>query len=61
MLKNVLFVLFLLKGSMDFDQPCTNISLGDTKEVIRFWCLSPYFQGQRMLENILSAHYLLKG
>ena len=29
--------LYLLKGSMNFSQTCIDISLGDAKEVIRFW------------------------
>ena len=37
MLKNALSALYLLKGWMDFNKTCTGISLGDAKEVIRFW------------------------
>ena len=37
MLKNALFALFLLKGWMDFNQTCTDMSFGDGKELVRFW------------------------
>ena len=37
MLKNAFSAFFLLKGSMYFNQTCTGISLGDAKELIRFW------------------------
>ena len=37
MLKNALYALYLLAGSLDFKQTCTDIYLGDKKEMIRFW------------------------
>ena len=37
MLKNAISALCLLEGFMDFNQTCTDISLSDAKEAIRFW------------------------
>ena len=45
MLKNALSAL--LKGLMDFYQTCTDKSLGDAKELIRFWWPWLHFQGHR--------------
>ena len=36
MLKNAVSALCLLKGSVDFYESCTGISLSDAKELIRF-------------------------
>ena len=36
MFKNVLYALYLLKGSMDFYQTCIDISFGDDIELVRF-------------------------
>ena len=64
MLKKALFALYLLKGWMNFNQSCTDISLGDRKELIRFWDLDLTFKvtgGQRKLKKALSALCFLKG
>ena len=37
MFKNALSALCLLNGSADFNKTCTDILLGDAKELIRFW------------------------
>ena len=37
MLKNALSALYLLKGWMDFNQICTDISLGNAKDLFIFW------------------------
>ena len=37
MLKNALYALYLLKGSMGFYQTCIDISLGHEIELVRFW------------------------
>ena len=36
MKKNVFFALYLLKGWIDFNKTCTNISFINAKEVSRF-------------------------
>ena len=49
---------------MDLNQTSTDISLGDGQELIRLGDLDPIFkvtEGQRPLENILSALVHLKG
>ena len=37
MLKNALSAPIFLKRLMDFNQTCTDISLGDAKEMVKFW------------------------
>ena len=64
MLKNALSAFYLLLRWMDFNQICRDIFLREGKELIRFCDLDPIFKvtgGERMLENALSALFLLKG
>ena len=62
-LKNALYILYLLKGSMDFNQTYTDISFGGAKKNLwDFGDLDPIFKvtgGQRLLKNVLSPLYLL--
>ena len=37
---------------MAIRQTCTDISLGDAKELIRFWWPSLHFQGHRRSKNV---------
>ena len=56
--------IFWTEWWMDLKQTCTDISLWNEKELIRFWWPWPYFQGHRrseMLKNGLSEPYLLNG
>ena len=48
-----LSTLHLLNGRMDLNQTCTDISMGDTKELIRFWRPWPYsVQSHWRLNNV---------
>ena len=59
---------YLFNQLLEFDQTSTDASSGCGKEVIRFWWLWPYFQGQYIINtqkvslvNVvksLCAHYL---
>ena len=60
MFKNALSALCLLNGSADFNKTCTDILLGDAKELIRFWWPWRHFQGHlrsKKLENAFS-HFI---
>ena len=37
MLKDALSAFYLLEGGIDFNPTCTDVSLGDSKELIRTW------------------------
>ena len=64
LLKNALSALYLLKRQMNCNQTCTDIYLGDAKElVLILLTLIPIFKvtrGQRILKNDFSALYLMK-
>ena len=52
MLKNALSALYLFKGWTDFNQTCTDISLGDGQEIlVTLTKIIGVIGGQRWLEN----------
>ena len=59
MWKHALSALSLLNGWMDFKGICTDKSLENGKELIRFSDLA--FMRSKMSKNALSLSYLLKG